>query len=388
MCNFGGDGPMAVGASHAMTPLGALDMAGNVREWCFNPAPEGRCLRGGAWNDQTYMFHNITQADPFDRSAKNGFRCVTYADDTTVPDELFGPFALNEMRGILEETPVSEEVFAAYRAIFDYDPLPLDARVESRHEDHEDWVRETVSYAAAYGDERITAQLFLPTNTSPPYQAVLYFPGSGAIPAGPTDRVEQRGEFRYNIAFLIKTGRAVLYPAYRGTHERRHDIPQSLHWSLEPTHEFATFQVNVVKDVLRSLDFLQSRPDIDPNLIAYSGFSWGGSMANLVLAVDGRFKAAVLNVGGLPAHGTPRPEVDYLNYAPRVAVPVLMLNGRYDLAQLFETEVQPMFELLGTPEEHKRLIVYETDHFIDRREVVKETLAWLDRYVGPVTSAR
>jgi dienelactone hydrolase len=387
MCNFGGDGPVAVGASHAMTPLGALDMAGNVREWCFNPAPNGRCLRGGAWNDPTYMFRNITQADPFDRSAKNGFRCVSYGEESAVPAELFEPLAGFEMRELLEESPVSDEVFAAYRALFHYDPLPLDARMESRHEDHDDWLREKVSYTTAYGDERITAQLFLPKNASPPYQAVLYFPGSGAVPAGPTDRVEQRGEFRRNVAFLVKTGRAVLYPAYRGTHERRYDMPQSLHWNLDPTHEFTTFQVHVVKDVQRSLDFLQSRPDIDPDLIAYSGFSWGGSMANLALAVDDRFKAAVLNVGGLPAHRTPRPEVDYLNYAPRVSVPVLMLNGRYDLAMLFEAEVQPMYQLLGTPEEHKRLIVYDTDHFIDHREVVKETLAWLDRYLGPVTPA-
>ena len=65
----------------------------------------------------------------------------------------------------------------------------------------------------------------------------------------------------------------------------------------------------------------------------------------------------------------------------------LMLNGRFDLAQIFETEVVPMFELLGTPDEHKRLIVYETDHWIDRKEVAKETLAWFDHYLGPVTSA-
>jgi dienelactone hydrolase len=305
-----------------------------------------------------------------------------------VPDELFEPYALCETRKLLEETPVSDEVFSAYRSLFDYDPLPLDARVESRHEDHEDWVREKVSYVAAFGGERITAQLFLPGNVNPPYQAVLYFPGSGAIPAGPTDRVEQRGEFRNNVAFLIKTGRAVLYPAYRGTNERRHDIPQSVHWSQDPTHEFTAFQVNIVKDVQRSVDFLRSRPDIDPNKIAYSGFSWGGSMANLVLAVGDSFEAAVLNVGGIHAHGTPRPEVDYINYAPRVTVPVLMLNGRYDLAQLFGAEVQPMYELLGTPQDHKRLIVYDPDHFIDRREVVNETLAWLDRYLGPVTTAR
>jgi hypothetical protein len=93
-------------------------------------------------------------------------------------------------------------------------------------------------------------------------------------------------------------------------------------------------------------------------------------------------KAAVLNVGGLSVHGTPRPEVDYVNFTPRVTIPVLMLNGRYDLALLYESEVQPMYELLGTPEEDKRLIMYETDHWIDRREVTKETLAWLDHYLG------
>ena len=385
--NFGGEGPITVGASQAMTPFGAVDMAGNVREWCFNPAPAGRSLRGGAWNDQTYMFSNITQADALDRSDKNGFRCVTYTDQRPVPNDLFGPYAPDQTRKLLEETPVSDDVFAAYKVLFDYDDIPLDARVESRHDDNEDWVREKVSYTAAYGDERITAQLFLPKNANPPYQAVLYFPGSGAIPAGPTDELEKRGSFRGNIAFLLKTGRAVLYPAYRGTHERRHEIPSRVHWALEPTHEFATFQINIAKDARRSLDYLQSRPDIDGDLIAYFGFSWGGTMANLVLAVDDRFKAAVLNVGALAARNTPRPEVDYINYTPRVTVPVLMLNGRFDLAQVFETEVVPMFELLGTPDEHKQLIVYETDHWIDRKEVAKETLAWFDHYLGPVTSA-
>jgi hypothetical protein len=43
-----------------------------------------------------------------------------------------------------------------------------------------------------------------------------------------------------------------------------------------------------------------------------------------------------------------------------------------------------MFDLLGTPAEHKQLRVYESDHFIPRNEIIKETLAWLDRYLGPV----
>jgi hypothetical protein len=59
-----------------------------------------------------------------------------------------------------------------------------------------------------------------------------------------------------------------------------------------------------------------------------------------------------------------------------------MLNGRYDMTFQYETQVKPMFDLLGTPEEHKRSILYETDHFTPRTDATKQTLAWLDRYLG------
>ena len=41
-------------------------------------------------------------------------------------------------------------------------------------------------------------------------------------------------------------------------------------------------------------------------------------------------------------------------------------------------------DLLGTPEEHKKLKLYETDHIVPMNDFIKETLAWLDRYLGPV----
>jgi hypothetical protein len=43
-----------------------------------------------------------------------------------------------------------------------------------------------------------------------------------------------------------------------------------------------------------------------------------------------------------------------------------------------------MFDLLGTPDEHKELKMFKTDHIPPRNEFIKETLAWLDRYLGPV----
>ena len=105
-------------------------------------------------------------------------------------------------------------------------------------------------------------------------------------------------------------------------------------------------------------------------------------MAPLIIANEGRVRASVLVVGGYRQRT--RPEVDELNYMPRVRIPTLMLNGKYDMAFPFDTTVKPMFDLLGTPKEHKRLIVYEWDHFVPHNELVKETLAWLDRYLGPV----
>ena len=70
-----------------------------------------------------------------------------------------------------------------------------------------------------------------------------------------------------------------------------------------------------------------------------------------------------------------------INYVTRVKIPTLMLNGRYDMNSPYETTAKPMFDLLGTPKEQK---LYDSDQYIPRNELIKETLNWLDRYLGPV----
>ena len=49
-----------------------------------------------------------------------------------------------------------------------------------------------------------------------------------------------------------------------------------------------------------------------------------------------------------------------------------------------ETSQVPMFRLLGTAPEHKRQLVYDAGHIVPRSQVLKETLDWFDRYLGPV----
>ena len=62
--------------------------------------------------------------------------------------------------------------------------------------------------------------------------------------------------------------------------------------------------------------------------------------------MDPRFKTAVLASGGL--NDDESPEIDAWNFAPRVKIPVLMLNGRDDFIFPLETHQEPLFEALGT----------------------------------------
>ncbi len=185
-----------------------------------------------------------------------------------------------------QEKPVTDEVFAAYRGLFSYDKTDLAAKVESS-EESESWRVERVTYAAAYGGERIPAYLYLPKNAAPPYQTVIYFPHSG----GTMVSSFQQGEMAY-LAFLIKAGRALLFPMYQGMYERRPPKPPS------GPNALRDLVIQQVKDLRRSLDYLQTRPDIAADKMAFFGVSLGGNRASIVLAVEPRFKTAVLWSGG------------------------------------------------------------------------------------------
>jgi fermentation-respiration switch protein FrsA (DUF1100 family) len=102
-----------------------------------------------------------------------------------------------------------------------------------------------------------------------------------------------------------------------------------------------------------------------------------------MLAVDERFRAAVLLAGGLEFQET-FPEVDPWNFLGHVTLPVLMLNGRYDHFFPVESSQIPYFRALGTPEKDRKRVVYETGHSPPRKEVIRESLDWLDHYLGPV----
>jgi len=92
----------------------------------------------------------------------------------------------------------------------------------------------------------------------------------------------------------------------------------------------------------------------------------------------------VLYGGGI-RQNLPQPMSEQpFNYFPRVTQPVLMLNGRWDIDSPPASQ-QRMLELLGTPADQKKRLLFEAGHGnLPRFQVERATLDWFDRYLGPV----
>jgi serine/threonine protein kinase/cephalosporin-C deacetylase-like acetyl esterase len=378
LSNFG-DGPSPVGSHKGMNRGGTYDMAGNVREWCWNDTnrPEQHFILGGGWNDPAYSFNDAYTQNAFNRLPTNGFRCIKYINQDENLATLMRTIKL-PFRDFLNEKPVPDKTFKIFLSMYSYDKTELNAKQESIDDSGDDAIEEIISFGAAYGNERITAFLFLPKSISPPYQTVIIFPGSGVIHSRDTELIQR---FRTRIFdFILKSGRAVMFPIYRGTLTRGDELDTD---TPNETNFWKEHVIMWVKDFSRSIDYLETRPDIDSYKLAYYGTSWGGAMGAIVPAVETRVKASVLYVAGLNFQKA-LPEVDAINYVSRVKIPVLMLNGKYDQYFPVETSQKPMFQLLGTLPAHKRYILYEAGHFVPRNQLVKETLDWLDEYLGKV----
>jgi formylglycine-generating enzyme required for sulfatase activity/pimeloyl-ACP methyl ester carboxylesterase len=366
--NFSGRGPLSVGSTGAINLFGTYDMAGNVREWCVNQSDNERIILGGGWNDDPYQFTDVYTQPAFDRSPTNGIRLVTYAAGE--PNLVAAEAPLRrEFRDYTKERPVSDELFAVYRRMYDYDRTALEPKVVESV-DEGDWTRELVRMHAAYANDSLLVYLYLPKRGVKPFPVVVYFPGSSAI----RDR-ERNLEWR-RIDFVIKSGRAVVYPVYKGTYQRS----DSLSTDVQDTTTFYRDHVLMwAKDLRRAVDYAETRSELATDHLAYYGVSWGGNMGGLMPAVEPRIKVSVLLVAGLGFERV-RPEVDPFNFLPRITIPTLMLNGRYDYFFPIETAQRPMFQHLGTPADQKRWVVEDGSHFVPRTRQIQETLAWLDRY--------
>jgi serine/threonine protein kinase/dienelactone hydrolase len=372
--NLDSNGPAPVGRFRGVTWSGAYDMVGNVREWCLNAVGNSRVIAGGAWSDESAFYRpSMIQSAllPLDRSPANGVRLAVTRDDPETAARLHTPLPEIAPAGAADK-PVSEEAYEIYRNMYAYDPAPLNADVEDT-ETSADWIRERVSFDSSYG-ERIIAYLYLPRSGSPPYPTIVYYPGEVGRFLHSADQYRS-----IHVDFVLKSGRAVAFPVFKGYFDRRDPTP------LQGPNALRQRRLQVVNDLRRTVDYLATRKEVDASRLGYYGYSTGGALGPIFLVVEPRLRVGVFYLAGL-GRATELPEVSPLTFLPRVTVPVLMLSGELDSVFPFETSARPFFQLLGTRE--KKHVVAAGGHFVPRPVLIGEMLDWLDGQLGPVDHQR
>ncbi|HEY4011376.1 MAG TPA: bifunctional serine/threonine-protein kinase/formylglycine-generating enzyme family protein [Acidobacteriaceae bacterium] len=377
--NIGGQRGLApVESFKGLGPLGTYDTAGNAREWIWNTVDEDRrFILGGAWNSPNYFYYEGDAVDPFDRSATNGFRCVRNL--APMPADALQPVH-RVLRDFSHFKPATDSVFNAYKLLYDYPNVPFDTTPGGIVRETEDWREEKVTFNTGYRGERMSAYLFLPKHVRPPFQTVLFFPSARVLFLDGSDNGRQLGDLQF-FDYILQSGRAVMYPIYQDTYERK------VHFYMPGASQFIQITTDQYKDAARSLDYLATRPDIDSTRVAYLGVSMGAAQGVInAELMQNRLKTAVLLDGGYfldpPVTGA-----DQAEFATRLKIPVLMVNGRYDYVFAVEPAQNPLFNMLATPPADKRHVLLDTAHDVTNRrpELTHTVLDWLDKYLGRVS---
>lgn len=145
-----------------------------------------------------------------------------------------------------------------------------------------------VSYASIH-NQRVTGLLSIPADASRPVPVVVLLHGLGDSKT--VDYIEAGNDY------LLKAGYAVLRidianHGDRKTNDYEFDLTGDYRYS---TRDLVT---QTVVDLRRSVDFLQTRKDIDVTRVGFFGISLGGVIGTIFCGVDQRVKVPVIALAG------------------------------------------------------------------------------------------
>lgn len=374
--NLESEGPVQVGSTSGVSAGGAKDMFGNVAEWAWNTENENlRFTLGLGWTDPAYNASIAASAPPWSRLPEQGFRLVSYESGAPNPeltkDFVFNPVNYDSIK------PLSDE---AYRVAVSSFATGL-STVKSSEEivnlsNGLSATRVEIEYP--FKDEKLPVYIVVPDNVEPPYQPLIWFGGVNAIHS--TNNASLFDVDMSITNFLRQSGRMMVFPIWTDTFERNKENSLQQWRNRGAGHWISDWH----RDFTYTLDYLETRDDVDADRIGFVGLSFGSTLSPFLLHFQPRVKSALLWSGGtVNADNQTQAEV-MKTVMQRTTVPTLMINGQHDYVIPLEQQRQ-LFNNLGTPEEYKKHVVYDRGHLgWPLGEFVKENLNWLDKYLGPV----
>lgn len=294
-------------------------------------------------------------------------------------------------------------------------PRPTTPNVETlSREDRGEYVVEKFQFDNGAG-ATVPGYLLLPKNVSAKLPAILYCHWHGGdydvgkeelfqarhTPEAPGPALAKRGYVVLAIdayCFGERNGRGPGGPAEKG------------YAGEETTAKFdlwigRTFWGMLLRDDLMALDYLASRPEVDPGRMAVTGMSMGATRSWWLMALDERIKTGVaiacltryqnmIEHEALHEHDIGYFVPNMLNHFDTEAVvaliaprPVLLQNGDQDNGspvdgiRAIESAVRPAYRLYGKENEFQNLIYAGQGHVYTPKMWAK-TLAWMDEHLG------
>jgi dienelactone hydrolase len=178
---------------------------------------------------------------------------------------------------------------------------PLSAQVR-RREEGSDRIVEWVNYEVERG-EVVPAILLIPKRRTPPLPAVIcHHQHAGQYELGKSEVVGWEGNPQQAYAAeLCSRGYVTLAPDCIGFEERGHPRLSGAEYERFLAHEYllkgSTLQGKMIWDVMRAVDYLGTREEVDPKRIGMMGHSLGAVETWFSMSLEPRIAAGAASCG-------------------------------------------------------------------------------------------
>ena len=258
----------------------------------------------------------------------------------------------------------------------------------------------------------VTGNFYVPKRSAKPLPAILYLCGHAPHPLGAKFNYQDRAAWFAAHGFACLILDTLEFGEVPGIHHGTHDL-NMWHWlSLGYTPAGTE-----VWNAMRALDYLETRPEVDPRHIGVTGISGGGAITWYIAATDERVRAAApvcstFTFGSQAANWRASGQCDCIYFhnaygwdfpivaaliAPR---PLLIISGRQDLDfppdgyhEVFRRS-KKIYDLYATGDSDRIREVDDDVGHSDPPQFLREARQWMRRWLkdesaplGPETNS-